>query len=261
MHEPFFHQFSLVVAHTPEQLRELHRLRFQVYCRELGFEREEDCPDGLECDPYDAHAVHLLVVHQATRAAAGCVRLVLSGDGRAEAAFPFEQIYTPDPALPALRLDPARRLVAGEISRLAVLPPFRYSAGADGQDQPVGIVSLVLALAAACTAVDLGIHEGYTVMEPRLARLLQRFGVEFRQVGALVSYRGKRATFVITPPDVRPLYDRRHPVFGLCDTIRWRIRQQLRAAAPPVISARAAEGSLPPSATFPNPRAGFQEAA
>lgn len=43
--EAFEAYFDYSLARGDEQ-EEIHRLRYDVYCREFGFEREEDCPGG-----------------------------------------------------------------------------------------------------------------------------------------------------------------------------------------------------------------------
>ena len=62
----FSQHFRLLPANTPELLREVYRMRYEVYCLEMGFERPEQFPDGLERDDYDRRARHCLLQHRAT---------------------------------------------------------------------------------------------------------------------------------------------------------------------------------------------------
>ena len=55
-----------------------------------------------------------------------------------------------------------------------------------------------LFLSASALALNAGLERALVVMEPRLARLLGSAGIPFTQVGEVISYRGRRATFSIT---------------------------------------------------------------
>src|ERR1700712_1942968 len=61
------HYFSTVLADSPVLQQTAHALRFQVYCLERKFENEEEHPDGLEKDEYDAHSIQGLLSHRPTR--------------------------------------------------------------------------------------------------------------------------------------------------------------------------------------------------
>ncbi|WP_018144838.1 MULTISPECIES: acyl-homoserine-lactone synthase [unclassified Thioalkalivibrio] len=66
-----------------EAARRIHyRLRYEVYCRETGFEPAEQHPEGIERDAYDEHAEHFLISHEGrppeTRWV-GAMRLILPG--------------------------------------------------------------------------------------------------------------------------------------------------------------------------------------
>ena len=65
-----FHEyFEIIDANSPELLREVFRLRYQVLCveqRAPGFE-PSNYPDGLESDQYDRHSSHILLRHRPSR--------------------------------------------------------------------------------------------------------------------------------------------------------------------------------------------------
>lgn len=47
-------------ARSLEEVRQVQRLRFEVFARELGA-RVPGYERGLDCDPHDAHCTHLMV--------------------------------------------------------------------------------------------------------------------------------------------------------------------------------------------------------
>lgn len=186
---------------------EVHALRYQVYCTELGYEDAAAFPDGQERDAFDERSVHALLRHRATGRTTACVRLVLDQRGQ---PFPFEQACRG-------RLDPAKldlpaldRRGCGEISRLAVHRDFRRRPGewqtaestgeAEGQSggqRRHPLLPMSLFLAAAALAMNRGLQQVFVMMEPRLARLLVSCGIRFEQVGEVIDYHGQRGPFRI----------------------------------------------------------------
>ena len=51
--EPYHEFFSITMADTDELRKEVFRLRYDVYCKELGWEDPANFPDALERDIYD----------------------------------------------------------------------------------------------------------------------------------------------------------------------------------------------------------------
>ena len=132
----FSDYFDVRFAHTEELMRQIHRLRYDVYCREFGFEREEDCPGGLERDAYDDHAVHCLIVHRDSGMGAGCIRVVVPPESTPNFQLPMERFCGFSLTDPILH--PARRprTRVAEVSRLAVHTQFRRRAGES--QSPIG---------------------------------------------------------------------------------------------------------------------------
>ena len=67
--------FSFRLARTEDDFRSVFGLRYQVYCRELGWERAVDCLGGFERDAFDGRAQHALLIHHASGEVAACVRV------------------------------------------------------------------------------------------------------------------------------------------------------------------------------------------
>jgi N-acyl amino acid synthase of PEP-CTERM/exosortase system len=49
-----------------------------------------------------------------------------------------------------------------------------------------------------------GLDYGFAMMEPRLTRMLRRFGIYFKQIGNVVDYHGFRGPFLIERKDILP---------------------------------------------------------
>lgn len=212
----FHDYFHLVLATSPKLRAEAYRLRYDVYCREFGFEREEDCPNQLEHDEYDDQSLHCVLTHQPSGRIAGCVRLVLANPADPGAPLPFEKHC--GHVLHRTVIDPAAlpRENFGEISRLAVHSDFRRRLHEDrsplglnddmsadrGERRQFPYISLGLYLAAASTGLLMGLDGVFAMMELRLARHLTRYGIRFTQVGHVVEYHGSRAPFYISRADL-----------------------------------------------------------
>lgn len=227
----FQRYFRIVLAETPELRKQVYRIRYEVYCREFQYEREEDCPGGLEQDDYDEQSLHCLILHEASNTPAGCVRLVKTLSTDSSAPLPFEKFcgssLNPEILLPS----ELHRNSLCEISRLAVHPSFRRRKGE--HKSPLGyvdesglnfteselrtfpLISVALFLAAFSLVVLTGRDNTFVMMEPSLARLLQMSGLLFKQVGKKIEYHGLRAAYHYTPeqafrdmkPDLREFYD------------------------------------------------------
>ncbi|MDZ7803454.1 PEP-CTERM/exosortase system-associated acyltransferase [Thiohalophilus sp.] len=234
--EQFHRCFEVIPANTPELKNIVYRIRYEVYCLETGFEDPRNFPDGLERDEYDDHALHALLRHRSSGEYAGCVRLITDRLGYQDRLlFPFERF-----AGNSLRrniIDPATlpRGSFGEISRLAVRSQFRRRANEQlepgGNDLDIDVdklqqearrrvfphIALGLYLAGAALAITHGMTGAFVMMEPRLARHMQRYGIIFRPAGEVVEYHGLRGPFYIS---AQSLHKHLKPELrGILDTI------------------------------------------
>jgi len=124
--------FEATEADTPELIRQAHEIRYRVYCLETGFENPADNPDGLEKDAFDSHSVHGVLIHRASRAVMGTVRLVLPVADAPERSFAVQQV-SDDPALTNNVEFPLRS--TAEVSRFCISRQFRRRAGDTLYDQ------------------------------------------------------------------------------------------------------------------------------
>ncbi len=206
IYELFLETFAVLIAETPEELQEVQRLRYQVYCLEHGFEDPEAFPQGLEADPYDARSAHALIRSARGGGAVGTVRLVLADPRDPYAPFPIED-HCGHAFHPWFRPRDLPRARVGEISRFAISRAYRKREGegesADGllredldrrgnerrvlPHLTVGLFRGIVRMSA-----QHRVSHWYAVMERRLVRSLRRFGIEFPAVGEPVEYHGVR---------------------------------------------------------------------
>jgi N-acyl amino acid synthase of PEP-CTERM/exosortase system len=229
-----FEQFFEIVPADTDALRDIvYRIRFQVYCNEMHFEEEADYPDGREIDEFDAHSAHALLRHRPSGDYAGCVRLVMNHSQGQQPQLPIERHCSH--SLDRSVIDPTQldRRIFGEISRLAIISRFRRRPGE--AKTPHGVaddaasiepserrvfphIALGLYLAAAAMTIQKGLTTIMVMIEPRLARHMRYFGINFVQAGDVVDYHGKRGPFYITTKslhrDIKPEIDELLTIVG-----------------------------------------------
>lgn len=221
--------FCLTFAHNAQLMAQVHKIRYDVFCTELGLEK--GCPVGAEKDEFDAYSYHYLLQHKATGKYAGTVRMVLPPNGRPDLLLPIEKycLDSIDPSI--IDISKLPRGSFAEVSRLAVPKDFRKRAGEEGKPYIVSVdgdqitktserrhfphISIGLYLAAASLFELNRLDYIFVMVEPRLTRSLKRVGLHFEQMGEVIEYHGLRAPFYITPemlnkhlkPDLKKLYN------------------------------------------------------
>lgn len=233
----FSKYFNIYLADTPELKKEVFRIRYKVYCEELGYEPLDKFPDKLEKDIYDNRSIHCILQHKPTGIYAGCVRLILSNQDSPNDQFPFEYICPNH----SLDFNTMPREHFGEVSRLAVLSRFRKRLGEENtpeglivfdqkkedkqledkakQKRRSPVIALSLYLAATVVVVDLELEYALTLMEPRLARHLRMMGLNFSPIGKAIDFHGKRGPFSIKIPGLVNNLRKNSEVYGLFQTI------------------------------------------
>jgi N-acyl amino acid synthase of PEP-CTERM/exosortase system len=238
----FQRYFDVFFANTSELLEHVYRIRYDVYCREFQYEREEDCPGGLEQDEYDQseHSLHVLIIHKASQIGAGCVRMIRPPLDDPTFLMPMEKHCSHTLNHPDRHPSRIPRDRIAEISRLAVHTSFRKRLGE--AESPYGIVhemdqeelrtfpAISLGLFAAATAL-LELHQRphmFAMMEPRLARRLKGLDWPFVPIGEPMDYHGLRVAYHVTVEEcrqswkdgIRQLYD------FIYETLKARASQQ-----------------------------------
>ncbi|MCK6487452.1 MAG: PEP-CTERM/exosortase system-associated acyltransferase [Planctomycetes bacterium] len=206
--------FAVEVLSGAQAEQEAFRLRYEVYCRELGWEPGGSHPTGCECDADDDRAVQFLFRHRASGRAVATFRLVLADPLDPLAPFPFER-HCPMLLPGMVEQDPVRRLGCVEPSRFCVLPAVRHG----GPDGPVPWelspeswrrewphrrgLGRFMVLVAAHAMVAIGIDWAYVLSEAGLRAILRSSGFPFARIGPDIEWKGRRSPSRLGRPMAR----------------------------------------------------------
>jgi N-acyl-L-homoserine lactone synthetase len=171
-------EISIALADSPRLVRAAHRLRYQVYCVERGFEAGHN---GLEIDEFDCRSRHVVLQQRRTGQILGTVRLVLPLRESLHDSFPVQRLCD-ETVLPQIPL-----LTTAEVSRFAI---SKYRNGMSPAAVPLmrlGLVQGIMRLSS-----ELGLTHWLAVMERSLLRLLQSTAIHFQPFGPLVEHHGTR---------------------------------------------------------------------
>jgi N-acyl amino acid synthase of PEP-CTERM/exosortase system len=181
---------------SPELLKEVFKLRFQVYARERAFINAENYPEGVERDAYDDHAVHFGAFDEEGQII-GAVRLILPSSEK----FLIEERCGVLPFEDSL---PSRSLHA-EISRLTISKAFRRSLQPQdaSEEKPGSYIRKVSSLALGLCHLmyeecrERGIAHCLALMEKPLALLLKLNGFDFKPIGPPVDFYGPVTPYIL----------------------------------------------------------------
>jgi N-acyl amino acid synthase of PEP-CTERM/exosortase system len=213
--EAYGKYFNVVLADTPELMRQVYRLRYQVYCVERQF--ESPVHHERETDEYDSHSIHVALIHRFSGEVCGCARVIVSvGDG--DSSLPISRLIS-NSGLAAL----ARLPQVGEVSRWAVSKAFRRRSGEcecpdvnsrldpGGQRRVLPHITLGLMLGVAMVSKSYGISHLSAVVSPALLRILGSFGMDFLALGPVIDYHGKRQPCIAAVADLLHGVARKNP--------------------------------------------------
>ena len=205
---------SELTAECHDIADECQKIRYQVYCLEQKFEREEDHPDHKENDEYDELSLHALIQHKPSGDFAATVRLVTFESLGKNHLFPIE-LHSDINKKGRAIIDSLPRNAIAEVSRFAVSKTFRkrildsnyHGINELGEQRQLDsrrvIPHITLGLFKVLFQMShtAKVHYWYAVMEVTLIRLLRRFGFDFIRVGPVVDYHGKRVPCYINVAD------------------------------------------------------------
>ena len=194
----FPYYFSASLATDAAKMAACFRLRHNVYCEELGFEALK--PDSLETDAFDSRAMLACIQHNHKQQLVGTVRVITSCND-AE-LLPIEQHFAgliTEHSLAPQQFD--RRHIC-EISRLAVPAEVRRqhhrgSGCSTTEQQCYRQVAVALYLIASQLCLQTNRFHSFVMIEPALARILRRIGIQFVQIGKAINYNGLRAPYYL----------------------------------------------------------------
>jgi N-acyl-L-homoserine lactone synthetase/ubiquinone/menaquinone biosynthesis C-methylase UbiE len=179
--------YRFLSAETREDLEKVFRLRYQVYCVELGVEPEND--SGLQDDVYDEYAVHFFALDKDNRPVGTLRALPNNPKG-----FPMESDF---PLLAYMKDRGISRAVEG--GRFAIVKSLSAEARA--------IVGFGLMKGLIDYCKETGINDIFNTTQ---LKIVKRFAVTgFYQIGEPFEYPGLRGGVLWVPMrcDIREVYD------------------------------------------------------
>ena len=199
-------EFTFKKVDSEELLKEIYRVRYEVYCQECGFLPTSDYPDGLEIDAFDKHSIHFAACADGN--VIGTSRLVMNS----KLGYPLNE-HCKEISINECEL-PKDGLV--EVSRLALRKSFRrriedgiyavesYLKKSEGgilaenhedrseqerkRQQPIVILGLYKAMYHETRRR--GFTHWYAAMEKKLLYALKTFNFTFHEIGPQVDYYG-----------------------------------------------------------------------
>ena len=204
---PYFN-FRKVLKGNMESyvLKEIYKLRYEVYCLERHYLEASNCKEEMETDEYDDCSIHF-AAYTLSNDIVGTVRLVQPHPGQ---QYPFQLHCVPFPEFTYPAADSA-----AEISRLVVRKTYRRRRGdsMEGISQDFREKGSTKAIRPTSTvrgdkrgnspllllgmyremyrhSRQNGIRYWYAAMERSLARSLDKMGFKFVPIGPQVDYYG-----------------------------------------------------------------------
>lgn len=169
-----YKSFSFYTTSDVEELDELHRIRYKVYCEEYHYLDAKKNPDKREKDQYDNHSFHLVVRHKSGVLGA-TARLIIGS----EIGLPISNNFDLDYKIP-------RDTSVAEISRLIVARNYRRRH-----------LLLVLIKGIYLLVKEQAINDVFCVLDDRLTPNLEELGIPFKRIGKPKIYQGITAPYLI----------------------------------------------------------------
>lgn len=186
----FSERYEILIANTEALRRQVYRVRHQVFCAELGYDMRN--VSGHEFDDYDSGSIHVLLRQRDNGNPIGCFRLVMPQDG--DVWLPFDNYGVPHVDERLFDWSRVNRARSVEVSRLALSPKARQCGSTEGgASDPYMATAMFYAVTA--LVLKLGTEDLFMVIEPRLGRLISRYGFSLDQISPPFEYYGQRATF------------------------------------------------------------------
>ncbi|MBN2655053.1 MAG: GNAT family N-acetyltransferase [Nitrospirae bacterium] len=165
-------------AETEEELYDVYRLRYKIYCLERGYESLTDHPYGMESDEYDPYSVHIIGYVDGT--ASATARLILPNP----IGYPAEKHSNID-----------IRDICTDTHKIAEISRFAVSCDEHRDSRCMHQATLGMIQELSRIIYQFDIRYILSIMTCGLNRLLSRSGLSFKQIGAPVEYHGIRIPF------------------------------------------------------------------
>lgn len=179
---------------TEQELLEVFKLRYAVYCLEKGYENPDNFPSGLEIDEYDPYSVHMIAYSD--QIPVGTARLILPN----RSGLPIERFCGVDVRTACSTMNVA------EISRLAVSAGAAKRYGIDRSKVTLGLIRQIYLVSS-----QLKVMYCFAAMRKALERLFRTCGINFIRAGDPVEYHGIRVPYFTHVEDfTKNIFRKRH---------------------------------------------------
>jgi N-acyl amino acid synthase of PEP-CTERM/exosortase system len=209
----FASYFQPVVAQTELELRGAHKIRHDVFCKEL--ELFDATSKDYEADDYDNYAKQCLIKHERTGTFSGTVRLIMPRTN--DDILPIEKVAIDSITNKDYLPSNFNRDEVCEISRIAIPKDFRRRKvdKFDGAARAVineetyseielrcfPLIAVGLYMTTAALAFKEGKKHAFFMVEPRLAKSMRYIGIKLIRIGEEFDYVGRRAPYYINNED------------------------------------------------------------
>ncbi|MEK7570510.1 MAG: GNAT family N-acyltransferase [Patescibacteria group bacterium] len=189
-YKSFYQKFTFYTTKNPDELDELHRLRYQVYIEEYKYIDKNLSENGREKDNWDSFSVHF-VIRDLKKEIAATVRLILDSPN----GFPIEKHFNID-----INVNNYQRNESAEISRLIVAKEFRRHH-----------LMLVLIKGIFLYVKKHNIKNIFSVMDERLLPVVLKIGIPFKKIGQPSLYQGLTFPCILSVKDFEVSLQRNNP--------------------------------------------------
>ncbi|MFA6908706.1 MAG: GNAT family N-acyltransferase [Patescibacteria group bacterium] len=165
----FFKKFSFYISSHEEELQELYKIRYEVYCQEYSYIPKEKTKNNLEFDNWDAHSTHF-IIRDLNNEISATVRLILNSSIN----LPIQKHFKFNVSTNNIDFNQA-----AEISRFIVIKKYRKHH-----------LMFVLMKGIYLFVKEKHIENVFSVMDDKLFPLLLKIGVPFRKIGPPSIYQG-----------------------------------------------------------------------
>ncbi len=165
----FYKKFIFYTTSNQEELNELFRIRYQVYCLEYNYIDKNKFEDELETDQWDPRSVHF-VIRDMKEEIAATVRLIQNSP----LGLPIEKHFVFDLDVRSLSKEQSV-----EISRFIVTRKYRRKH-----------LMFILIKGIYNYVKENNIKYVYSVMDERLYPMLTEMGIPFRRIGKPSFFQG-----------------------------------------------------------------------
>jgi len=178
--DEFNKHFSIYEAKTDKLKEECFKIRYEVYCREKGWEKPLHPEVLVERDEYDPFSIHYLIKSNWFNIPVATSRLILSKN----ILLPVEKQFILDDL-------GVNREYFGELSRVCIISGLNNFIVEEAKEQ-VQHISTFLMACSFRSCLENNIHYGIGITKKSIMRQVKGKGIIWHQIGEPKEYHGLR---------------------------------------------------------------------